>query len=231
MKKKLSLLLFVGMLFFSQLVNADVMPENSHPLERCIKLVNLDDSPDVVLIGYYTGPMIKSYEAYQIEDNKCLQKGYKFNKLSIYWTTKEKFGTLDLKNLKLDSEKVLTSAKDMEGNPVYADRFFPAELTRLLENVEPFGGFVDNSDPLVKEEVEYSLAEDSKGDIIIYKSKQTSEYSNGQPPKEVVFEKPNPEENPVVPVEPTADPEPQPAKRSFWDSISCFFKSLFGGSC
>jgi hypothetical protein len=69
----------LGILAIS-LVSADVIPENSHPLSRCVKFINLNEFSDVVLIGYYTGPsMVDTYEAYQIQNDVCLDKGYKFN--------------------------------------------------------------------------------------------------------------------------------------------------------
>ena len=76
--------------------------------------------------------------------------------------------------------------------------------------------------------------------MIIYKSKQTSEYNNGQSNKVETFDKPNVNsEEPTPEPIPTPDPEPQPEPtpeptpetRGFWSKIGCFFKTLFGGSC
>ena len=125
--------------------SADVIPENSHSLSRCVKFVNLNDFSDVVLIGFYTGPMVDTYEAYQIENDKCLGKGYKFNTLYIYWTTKKKFESLNLEDLKLDSEKIAGSGSDKEGNPHYYDVYSPSDLTLLLEDIEPYGGHIDET--------------------------------------------------------------------------------------
>ena len=77
--------------------SADSIPGNSHSISRCVKFVNINDFSDVVLIGYYTGPMVDTYEAYQIENDTCLDKGYKFNTLDIYWTTKENLILMILK--------------------------------------------------------------------------------------------------------------------------------------
>ncbi len=215
--------------------SADVIPENSHPLSRCVKFVNINDFSDVVLIGFYTGPMVDTYKAYQIENNKCLDKGYKFNTLHIYYTTKEKFESLNLKDLKLDSEKIEGSGSDKEGNPLYYDVYSPANLTLLLEDIEPYGGYIDETNPLINETIEYSVAGYSDGKLVVYKSKQTSEYNNGQSNKVETFEKPNINNieptNPALTHEQTQNPEPQPVKNGFWNSIFCFFKRLFGGSC
>ncbi|MEM4181783.1 MAG: hypothetical protein QXX68_01355 [Candidatus Pacearchaeota archaeon] len=215
----IALLTLVSLAF---LVSADVIPENSHPLDRCVKFVNLNEFSDVVLIGYYTGPMVDTYEAYQIQNGACLEKGYKFNSLNVYWTTKEKFNTLDLKNLKLESKKVVTGGRDNAGNPVYMDVYSPSDLTLLLEDVEPYGGYVDESNPLIKETIEYSIAGFSDGKLIVYKSKQTSEYNNGQPNKIETFDKP---------IVNNQRPNPTPKPQGFWSKIGCFFKRLFGRSC
>jgi len=185
--------------FFSSIVSADKIPPNSHPLSRCVKIVNLNEFPNVVLIGYYTGPMVKNYESYQIKNNECLTKGYKFNSLSIYWNTKDKPNSIDPNHL-------------------------------LLEDVEPYGGDVVQSNPLVKEDIEYSIAGFSGEKLVIYKSKQTSEYNDGSPKKVETFTNPLK----TIPT-PLPEPEPEPVNRGFWQSIwhsiICFFKGLFGRGC
>jgi hypothetical protein len=212
-------------LFFSSTVSADVIPPNSHLLNRCVKVINLNEFPDIVLIGYYTGPMVQNYETYQIKNNECWTKGYKFNSLKIYWNTKDKANSIDPNNL-------------------------------LLDNVEPYGGYVNQSNPLVKENIEYSIAGFSGGKLVLYKSKQTSEYNNGTSAKVETFASPlnntqpnnqNQQQKKVAPtptpspninktndqpnVTPTPTPSPEPVKRGFWQSLVCFFRDLFGRGC
>ena len=239
MIKNIILIIAVLGVLMVNFASADTIPDNSHPLSRCVEFVNINDFSDIVLIGFITGPGlgpgINKYEAYQIENDKCLDKGYKFNRLYIYWTAKEKFNSLNLKDLKLDSEKVASSGRDDEGNPAYYDVYSPADLTLLLEDIEPYGGYIDENNPLIKETIEYSVAGYSDNKLVVYKSKQTSEYNNGLSNKVETFEKPN--INNKEPINPTPTSEltqnliQQPVKKSFWNSISCFFKRLFGGNC
>ncbi len=187
---------------FSSTVSADITPPNSHPLSRCVKVVNLNEFPNVVLIGYETGPVVNKvdkYEMYQIKNNECLTKGYKFNSLSIYWNTKDKPNSVEPNNL-------------------------------LLENIEPYGGYVDKNNPLVKEDIEYSIVGFSSGKLVLYKSKQTLEYNNGTPKKVETFSNPlgNKEPNKITP---TPILSPEPVKRGFWQSIICLFRGLFGKGC
>lgn len=255
MTKNVILIIAVLVILTINFASADSPPENSHPLNRCVKFVNLNDFSDVVLIGYYTGPTI-GYQAYQIENDKCLDKGYKFNSFYIYWTDwtgKEKFS---LKDLKFETKKV-AGGDDGKGNQLYNVVYFPANLILLLDDIDPYGGYVDETNPLINETIEYSVAGYSDGKLVVYISKRTSEYNNGQSNKVETFEKPiinnkepifpiptpepsqNPEPNitykePIYPAhtpELTQNPEPLPVKQSFWNSISCFFKKLFGGSC
>ncbi len=208
MVRKLFLIVTILGMLIVNLVSADIIPLGSHPVSRCVKFVNLDEFPDVVLIGYYTGPMIETYEAYQIQNDVCLKKGYKFNLLDIYWTTREKFDVLDIQSLN------------------------PDDLTLLLDNVEPYGGYVDAKNPLKKETIEYSIAR-FNGSLIAYKSKQISEYNNGQPMKVEIFDKPD--VNDVNDKEPTnaSQSEPVPTLKlgTFWDKFLSFFKRLFWGRC
>ncbi len=211
------LLFFVSFLLFCMFLlpftaSADVIPPDSHLLSRCVKVVNLQEFPDLILVGYITGPMIKEYEAYQIKNNECLTKGYKFNSLSIYWTTKTKFNAINLKNLQL------------------------SDMTLLFENIEVFGGYITNDNPLLKENIEYSIAGFSAEKLVLYISKQTSEYADQNQAVVKVFDNPLKNEKAseaVLTPPPSAITEyiSEPTKKGFWYSIVCFLNKLIGKNC
>ena len=71
MKKSFIYTLFslAFVLLFSSTVSADIIPPNSHSLDRCVKIVNLNDFSDVVLISYITGPMVQGSEINQIKNS------------------------------------------------------------------------------------------------------------------------------------------------------------------
>lgn len=214
-----TLFLFILAFVFTSTVSADVIPPNSHLLNRCVKVVNLDEFPDVALIGYYTGPMLDKYKTYEIENNECLTKGYKFNTLSIYWNKKDKPNTID-----------------------------PDKI--LLKKVEPYGGYIDKNDSLVKENIEYSIAGYNGDKLVLYKSKQISEYNDGTPKKVETFVNPLKNQNhQKKEVKSTPTPTPKIHKTNHqssfvplpesllkpitrgWQSIVCFFRGLLSKGC
>ena len=237
----LSFLMFVFTGLIPSIVLADLLPDPGfHALGLCSKITNLDSFPDIVLIGFITGPGsgAKKYSAYQIKNGVCLDKGYKFNNLDVYWTTKEKFKLIDLQNLKLKTEKIKSGGYDENMNPMYYDSYFPADLSLLLKNATDFysgNGLLPDSDPFVKVTAEYSISTSPNGVIALNKSRQISEYNNGTEPKIEIFNNPNQKEQPKITPMPTPIPSPaplpEPVKRGFWQSVSCFFRGIFGFGC
>jgi hypothetical protein len=102
-------LVFASGLFMPRISWGDQMPDHSIHVGRSLKVVNLNEFPEVVLIGFYQGYYVSllgdHYRAYQIENNKEWKKENKINHLSVYWTTKKKFQSMNLKHLAHD-EKV-----------------------------------------------------------------------------------------------------------------------------
>ena len=164
MKKILvfSLVLFLSGLILS-VASADVIMPNTHVVDRCAKIINLEQYPDIVLVSYVTGPVVSNYQASQIKNNTCLDKGYKFNHLDIYWITAEKFKKLNLVNLNL------------------------SDLNMLSGEIEPYGGTVDDINSLVKETIEYSITKNNNGTFVLNKTKVISEFNNGTPTKIEIF--------------------------------------------
>ena len=95
------------MFLFSPPVSADVIfppPPDSHHLDWCVKLVNLNEFPNLELIARFPykpqkGPTPTYYETYLIENNKCLTTGYDaVGPLTIYWNTQDKPPLTDFTN-------------------------------------------------------------------------------------------------------------------------------------
>lgn len=207
MMKKIIFLMMIVM-FVVPFVNADVIPENSHPLSKCVEIVNLNEFSDIYLIGYITGPMVENYETYIVEPDKCLKMGYKFNTLKILAAKKSYVNSVGIDNINISNENILFSD----------------------EQISPYGGYVDEDNPLIKLEIEYSIAGFSDDKLVLYKSKETSEFNNGTSKKVETYEKPT-IQNLRLTIEDKEIPEPTPEPKGFWDKIACFFKEIFGRSC
>lgn len=226
MKEKIIISLMFVLLIFP-FVNADVIPENSQSLSKCIKIVNLDEFPDVYLIGYITGPMVEGHETYIVEKDKCLTMGYKFNELTIIAANKTYIDSAGITNLKVKKVKI-----PGEYPNCYTEELSDENVLMSDVKIHPYGGYVDEDNPLIKEEIEYSIAGFADNKLILYKSKQTSEYNDGTLKKTEIFEKPNIKnlnltiQNNVSP-EPQIEPTPVPEKHGFWSKVVCFVKGLF----
>lgn len=226
------LFVLLGTLFSPLLAKADVIMPNFHQVGGCVEIVNLDKFTDIVLIGYVTGPMVDKYEAYQIKNNECLTRGYKFNSLSIYWTTKEKFKTIDLKNLNTKTEKVKSGGYDKNGNQGYYDKLTPSDLSFIIDKVETGENYVEDSNPLIHNTVEYNIVKSIDEKYSLQKFKMTSEYNNSTPNKIETFDSKNSQkvvtdikkiiENGIQKVDVGVQEVKKIQKRGFWGSVWCF---------
>lgn len=215
----LSALLLLGMT--PVLALADLPPPAGfHMVQLCDTIANQSAFPDIVLIERTSGPEGNPSQGRLIENGACFgTRVYKFSTLDIYWTTKEKFGSLDLNNLG-------------EGNN--------PNLNLLAHAVTFIGGQEADSTHFVKNDVEYSIVQSSNGTLSLYRSKETQKYNDGRPNSVVVYQ--NPFGKQVVPPNggdtnktvvdvnnnpnPTPTPTPAPATpphRGFWQSVLCFF--------
>ncbi|MEA3398976.1 MAG: hypothetical protein U9R00_00480, partial [Patescibacteria group bacterium] len=80
--KKIIVLSLFSFFLLSGISFADVIPDNSHKVDKCVKITNLDQFIYNGLIGSVIfGDSVKNYI---IENNKCLTSGYKFATLKIY---------------------------------------------------------------------------------------------------------------------------------------------------
>ena len=206
MKKTIFLMILI--VYVVPFINADIIPENSHPLSKCVEIVNLNEFSDIYLIGYITGPMIENYETYIIESDKCLTGGYKFNTLKILAAKKSYVDSVGIDNIDILNENILFSD----------------------EQISPHREYVDEDNPLIKLEIEYSIVGFSDNKLILYKSKETSEYNDGTSKKVETYKKQN-IQNFRLTIEDKEIPEPKTEPKSFWNKIACFFKGIFGRSC
>jgi len=227
-----AIFLLTSLILAPTLVSADLMSHDEHRVRRCIKIVNLDKFPDLALVGFYAGVggnKDKKYEAYQIKNDECLTKGYKFNKLDIYWTTQKKFVAMNLDNLAIKIKKE-PSGYDRNGKTAYYDVYSPKNLELLAEKVESQDTTANNTNRLIKETIEYSLEKNLFGELRWYKSRRITEYNDGSQQKIETFQ---PSDTAVNSSSTSvSSPETKPARsRGFWHSVFCFLKISSANNC
>jgi len=134
MKTILSLIITL-FLFWVSPVMADIIPENSHSLERCVQILKDKNFSDIELFAVIDWPIPLEQPIFQIVPGTCLEKWYKFNWLSIYWNIATASGAI------IDSSHLLS------------------------KNIETYGGYIDERDPLMSETIFYSLQKTQSGTL------------------------------------------------------------------
>ncbi|MDA0525638.1 hypothetical protein [Methanococcoides alaskense] len=154
---------------FTSSACADVLFPGTRGLDRCVKIVNLDEFPEIVLVGHITGPVIQCENPYIISPDKCLTKFYKANELTIYAIDKAYLEAKGLENIDLESDPNLCSYE---------------------VEIDPDWYVVNEENPFIREDIEYSIAGFSEDKLIIYTSRKVSEYKAGIPDRTETFEEP-----------------------------------------
>jgi hypothetical protein len=232
MKKVIILGVFIllGAVFVPSFARADLPPgPDQNYLDFCSKIVNINEFPDLVFIGYNYGPT-GTIAPYIISNDECLKGGYKFGSVTVFYITKDKFNSIDLKNLKMETVNGIQT---------------PTELTFLMGDIQFYGGYVYKNTHIKAETVEYKIIKTQPNLISISKYRKITEYDNDTPNKVETFsssdvkknvdEKKNTDDK-IVKQDDTQNNDnikiqepPKPVKRGFWRSILCFFG--FSKSC
>ncbi|WP_233085079.1 hypothetical protein [Methanococcoides orientis] len=149
---------------------ADVLFPGTRGMERCVKIVNLDEFPEIVMVGHITGPVIQCENPYIISSDECLTKFYKANDLTIYAIDKDYLEAKGLENI------------DLETDP---------KLCYYEVEINPEWDVVNEDDPLIREDLEYSIAGFLEDSLVIYTSRKVSRYNDVTPDRIETFEEPD----------------------------------------
>lgn len=155
--KKIFLLTIL--LAFSNVTYCDIIPENSHSVDKCVKIINSADFPEIVLIAYTEYPGGGS-NAFVIEPNSCIEKGYKFNSLKILAIKKSYLTNKNLDSINWKNDK---------------------NIFRANIDIESYGGYVDNLTPISSIEEYYKIESFQDSTLVLYKSKEVTKFNNDRP--------------------------------------------------
>jgi len=204
---KFAALVFALMLV-GTLAHADVIPGGSHPVSRCVKVTNLDSYPDIYLIGEIMPVGNQAAQLSIIEQGACLSKGYKFNTFNIYYADKNEIDSLGGLDKLNTTRKIHEPTAESEGS-LRPDFLVAADplLHFITNQIEPYGGYVLDSDPTTNETIEYIMVKTSSGYTLQLESETMP---------------------PAPPDTPTPKPENAPTPlEAFW----CWLMSIFGQNC
>lgn len=131
----ITLFILAYLLFWISPAMADVIPDNSHPLKRCVQILKDDSFSDIDLFAVIDWIIPLEEPIFKIIPGTCLEKWYKFNALSIYWNTSSASWAI------IDSSHLLS------------------------KNIETYGGYIDERNPLMSETIIYSLQKTQSGTL------------------------------------------------------------------
>lgn len=167
---------------------ADIIPPDSHYVERCVKIANLGQYPSIVVITQDLNLAGDVQTLSIAKSGECLPAtSYKFDPYKIYWASKSyadsvRFGGLKLKNASYDSSSI-----------------DDANVHFITSSISPNGHYVDNSMRAEREEVLYVLQQDSAGGYVLVKQAAPGRNNGTLPP------------SPAVPSAPSKPTPPAPA--------------------
>ena len=223
MKTKYFIFVFIFLILGCSLIYADVPPPpDYHGVTGCTKIINLNEFPEISLIGYPTGPGGDN-QAYIIDPNVCLNGG-RYGILTIYAVSKDFMNGKNISTINISEPIFLTTDTSLN----------------ITQGSRP------PTDPILEQNISYKIVGFLDDKIIIYESEKITRYNNGNPVKTENFNKPETPgiRNSVIktgdipPLPPTPEPTPtptpqpvKPVKKTVWQNISCFFSKLFGGKC
>ena len=172
--------------------SADILPQNSHYVERCVKIANLDQYPSIVVI---TQDLRMSGDGQTLSPaaaGACLPApSYKFDGYKIYWAERSYADSISLQDLKLKNASYEASSID------------DANIHFITSSISTAGGYIDNSNPATSEEVSYILQVDSAGGYSLVSAQEASQKNNTAP-------SPNPNGTAPSPVKPSTPSKPAP---------------------
>ncbi len=154
--------IFLAYLFLVpwQHVFADIIPENSHSVDKCVKIINTNDFPSISIVAYIKHPSGNDSRAFIIDANTCLEKGYKFNSFQIFGLAKSYLATKSIDSIDWEKDK---------------------NVLHVNINIEPYGGYLDNLNSVSSIEEYYQIHEISNNILTLYKCKEITKFNNGRP--------------------------------------------------
>lgn len=151
-------------------LQSDMIPPDSHIVEKCLRFTGFDKHPELVLVAVINSPGDdRILDVITLKDNDCAYKGYKFNRIRFY--VLKKSSTEQCPSLKCIDFDKLSETQD----PVFVE--------------DCYGGTASNKTGLEKEISEYRVAAVNDSAVIVYKSQVTKIFGDRE--ERTQFKKPS----------------------------------------
>jgi hypothetical protein len=157
MMKTSKLCLFIVLCLGSRDATCDIIPPNSHFVNKCVVISNVTDYPDISLVGVTTSEA--QDEIYLIGPATCLWKWNKVTCLAIF----------GVRNSYLEG-------KDISQINWFKDRH--AFRTNII--IEPRGEYADNSNLIYSIYQYYKIVGFTDSSVEIYKYREVDYFCNGR---------------------------------------------------
>lgn len=157
------------------LLIADIVPANSHLVKNSVQFTNLNDFPEIAILGYIVGPTYDSPNFFLIKNNEILQKGYKFNDLGLFWASCKYVEHIGIENIVINTDIVPEYYEDKYFQQVTND----PNIHFITSAIDPGDFWVDDNNNLKTQISEYEIAGFIGDEIVIYLARQIRKFSIG----------------------------------------------------
>ncbi len=220
MKNIKHILLATIAIFLFQTAIADIIPVGMHQVHKKVTIANVAEYSDYTIFGTIIPVSGKNATHYIIDEDKQLTKGYKFNTFKIHAVKKEYLANKKIEDI------------DFRNNPNV--------LTANID-INPYGGYVEDSNPMNKQHISYSITGIEGNKLLLFKSKQTNWFNDGSPSTTQMYQSPSNSRKQEIAITNTAKEEEhttaeetsieatkeEQEKKGFFRSVGYFFKRLF----
>ena len=139
----------------------DAIAPGYHSVQRDVVISNISSFPDNSIVAYVKGPMIQTYEVFEVLENVPLDKGYYHNTLNIFVVNKT----------------YLTNAGGV--NNVDFDALAPSKLNSGF--LEPALNSVPDENPLAYEKITYEIQGVADAGLTLRITQRLLTYNDGTP--------------------------------------------------
>lgn len=150
-------ILIAAFFLFSSIAYGDIVPSNSHLVNKCVRITNMEDYPSVALLGHFvTTSMRSEYSTNLVSANKCLETTNKYTRLYIYAVKKDYIAGKDISSIDWSKD--------------------PIALKCNISFEDIYEGYVSDSDPITAIEQYYKIVGFTNTSVVLYKWKEVRKY-------------------------------------------------------